>query len=99
MTLDLDCQRANGRKAFPGVNWQFPVQLSRVVGLTGHVNDRSAKAYLGAFKGALKGWRFHFCGSQHCRMATRGRQNEKMATFRSVVLDHVSLWQHLIATS
>ena len=55
MTLDLDCQRANGRKAFPGVNWQFPVQLSRVVGLTGHVNDRSAKAYLGAFKGALKG--------------------------------------------
>ena len=26
-----------------------------MAGLTGHVNDRSAKAYLGAFKGALKG--------------------------------------------
>ena len=55
MTLDLDSLRANGRQAFPGVDWLFPVQLSRVAGLTGHVNDRSAKAYLGAFKGALKG--------------------------------------------
>ena len=43
---------------FQVFDWQFPVQLSRVVGLTGHVNERSAKAYLGAFKGALKGLNF-----------------------------------------
>ena len=49
MTLDLESWLTNGRQAFAGDDWLFPVQLSRVAGLTDHIKNGSVETSLVTF--------------------------------------------------
>jgi len=53
------------RQAFAGDDWLFPVQLSRVAGLTDHIKNGSVETSLVTFQGALKG--FVFLDFRHSR--------------------------------